>query len=133
MTARTGSSSDVSDAIAATNAEFQSAFARADAAGVGSCYTATAMLLPPGSDVVSGTDGIRNFWEGVMKLGIKAVRLETLEVEEHGDVAHEVGRFTLEGEGGQPADRGKYLVLWREDRGRWKIHRDIWNSSGPGV
>jgi ketosteroid isomerase-like protein len=132
MTARAPSSADVSDAIAATNREFQSAFAGGDAAGIASCYTSTAILLPPGSDVVSGTDGIRGFWEGVLKLGIKAARLETLEVEGHGDVAHELGRYTLEGEGGREVDRGKYLVLWREDRGRWKLHRDIWNSSGQG-
>ena len=66
-----------------------------------------------------------------MGMGIKAVRLETLEVESYGDAAHEVGRYTLEGEASQVMDRGKYLVLWRHEDGRWLPHRALWNSSGP--
>ena len=26
-------------------------------------------------------------------------------------------------------DRGKIMVLWKNDGGTWKMHRDTWNSS----
>jgi ketosteroid isomerase-like protein len=28
-------------------------------------------------------------------------------------------------------DRGKYIVVWKDEGGKWKLHRDIWNSSLP--
>ena len=31
----------------------------------------------------------------------------------------------------QVADQGKYIVLWPQVDGAWKLHRDIFNSSLP--
>jgi ketosteroid isomerase-like protein len=28
-------------------------------------------------------------------------------------------------------DQGKYIVIWKQDGGQWKLHRDIFNSSLP--
>jgi ketosteroid isomerase-like protein len=119
------------NAIAAANRIFMSAFARGDAAGLAALYTATAQLLPTHSEPVTGTQAIRTFWQTVIDMGIKEGTLETLELEDHGDTAHEVGRYTLRGEAGQVLDRGKYVVIWKREGGQWKLHRDIWNSSLP--
>jgi ketosteroid isomerase-like protein len=62
-------------------------------------------------------------------MGIKEAGLETVEVEGHGDTAVEVGKFTLKSEGGQVLDQGKYIVIWKQEEGQWKLHRDIFNSS----
>ena len=129
MATLTGSA--VRDEIAAANQRFMAAFARGDAAGVAACYTPDAQLFPSNSDVVQGLAAIEAFWRGVMGMGIAGARLETAEAEEHGDIAHEVGHYTLTAAGGQTADRGKYLVLWRRAGGQWKLHRDIWNTSVP--
>ena len=59
------------------------------------------------------------------------VQLEAVETEGYGDTASEVGKYTLEGEGGQVLDRGKYIVIWKQEEGQWKLHRDIFNSSQP--
>ena len=32
---------------------------------------------------------------------------------------------------GKHLDHGKYLVFYKKEGGRWKIYRDIWNSSMP--
>ena len=66
-----------------------------------------------------------------MDMGIKTVKLETTEVEGYGDTACEVGRYTLEGEGGQVLDQGKFLVIWKQEAGQWKLHRDMINTSMP--
>ena len=70
-------------------------------------------------------------WQAAMGMGIKEATLQTGEVEAHGDTAFEVGRFTLRGEGGHVLDQGKYIVIWKQEGGQWKFHRDIWNSSQP--
>jgi ketosteroid isomerase-like protein len=68
-----------------------------------------------------------------MDMGLKEAVLETLELEAHGDTAHEVGRYELKAAGGQVADAGKYLVIWKQESGTWKIHRDIWTTSRPAA
>ena len=129
MATLTGSS--VRDEIAAANQRFMAAFARGDAAGVAACYTADARLLPPNADTVEGPAAITTFWRGVMGMGVSGARLETQEAEGDRDTAYEIGRYTLTAGEGATADRGKYVVIWRREGGRWSIHRDIWNSSLP--
>jgi uncharacterized protein (TIGR02246 family) len=119
--------------IEAGNRRFMEAFGRSDAAAVARLYTANAQLLPAHSDFVAGTTAIQRFWQGVMDMGIKQAVLETLEVESYGKAAHEVGRYTLKTGGGQVADAGKYLVVWKTEGGAWKLHRDIWTTSRPAV
>jgi len=68
-----------------------------------------------------------------MDAGIKTVALETLEVEDFGDSASELGRYTLIGEGDQLIDKGKFLVVWKQDAGQWKLHRDMINTCMPAT
>jgi ketosteroid isomerase-like protein len=113
------------------NRRFMEAFGRGDAAGVARLYTARAQLLPAHSDFVDGTTAIQRFWQGAMDMGLKEAILETLEVEGHGETAHEIGRYTLKTGTGEVADSGKYLVVWKQEGGVWKLHRDIWTTSRP--
>ncbi|MDA2935246.1 SgcJ/EcaC family oxidoreductase [Acidobacteria bacterium AH-259-D05] len=120
------------DAIKAANEVWMSTFAQGDAGGMANLYTEGGQLLPTQSDVVSGRQAIQAFWQSVMDMGIKTVKLETVEAEGHGDTAIEVGRYTLSGEGGEVMDQGKYVVIWKQVEGQWKLHRDIWNTSVLG-
>jgi uncharacterized protein (TIGR02246 family) len=129
----TPSATDIREAIAAANQSLMATFARGDAAGVAAHYTANGQLLPPNSDAVGGRQAIQAFWQGAMDMGIKSVNLEIAEAEGHGETAHEVGRYTLQAEGGQVLDQGKYVVIWKREGGQWKLHRDIWNSSRPAA
>ena len=120
--------SDVRAQIEAANRGFMAAFAKGDAAAIAALYTSGSQVLPPNSDVVNGTEAVREFWQGAMALGLTGARLDTVEVEAAGDTAIEVGRYRLMA-GDNPADQGKYIVVWKNEGGRWKIHRDIWNTS----
>jgi uncharacterized protein (TIGR02246 family) len=124
-------SSELRAAIAASNQKFMDTFARGDAAGMARLYTSNGQLLPANSDFVTGSAAIERFWGGAMGMGIKSARLETVELEDHGDTALEVGKYSLGGEGGQTLDQGKYVVVWKTEGGEWKLHRDIWTSSMP--
>jgi len=87
------------------------------------------MLLPPGSDPMQGKEAIRDFWQGAMNMGVKEAKLEIMEVELQGDSIIEIGRYYLKGAGDEVMDRGKYLVIWKQEGGEWKLHKDIWNTS----
>lgn len=124
-------STDIRSDILACNKQFMDAFGRGDAAGLANLYTVGGQLLPPNSEVVAGRDAIRAFWKGAITSGLKDATLDTVEVEATGETAVEVGRYTLRGKGGQVADAGKYVVVWKTESGSWKLHRDIWNTNHP--
>ena len=121
----------LNDEIKSANRNFMETFGRADAEGMGRLYTNNGQLLPSNSDFITGTEGIQAFWQAVMDMGIKTAELETVELEGHGDTAIDIGRYTLGGDGGQVLDKGKYVVIWKQEGGQWKLHRDIWNTSMP--
>jgi uncharacterized protein (TIGR02246 family) len=127
------SSTEIRDAIAAAVEKFMAAFSRGDAAGCAALYTEQGQLLPPNSDVITGKQAIQTFWQNAMHMGITAAKLETAEVEGHGNTTNEVGTYILQGAGGQVLDMGKYVVIWKQEAGQWKLHRDIWNSSKPAA
>jgi uncharacterized protein (TIGR02246 family) len=125
--------SDTRREIESANAQFMSAFKRSDATAIGNLYTTGARLLPANSDFVRGTAAIRAFWQNVMNMGLRSASLETIEVESHGDTAIEVGRYRLLAAGDALIDHGKYIVVWKNDNGTWKLHLDIWTTSQPAA
>ncbi len=124
-------STKIREAIVAGNGNLMEAFNSGDAAGVAALYTAGGQLLPGNSDFVTGPQAIQEFWQGAMDMGINSVKLETIEVEGMGKSAYEVGKYQLFAEGDQMLDQGKYIVIWKQVEGEWKLHRDIWNTSMP--
>jgi uncharacterized protein (TIGR02246 family) len=121
----------VREAIASANENFMDTFSQGDAAGMADLYTEDGQVLPPNSDFVMGKEAIQSFWQALIDMGIKEVKLDIGEVEQQNDLAFEVSRFMLAGDEGQVLDQGKYIVVWKEEHGQWKLHRDIFNSSLP--
>ena len=126
---------DAATGIAETSERFEAAYNAGDAAGMAELYTEGGALLPPGAVRIDGREGIAALWQGYMDAGVRDLELETVEVEDHGDMATEVGTFTLtapDGNGGRITGHGKYIVLWRKgEDGVWRLHRDIWNDTPP--
>ena len=119
------------DAIVEANQQFMENVSSGNSAGLASLYTENGQLLPTNSDFVTGKQAIQEFWQGVIDMGIKSAKLETIEVEGVGNTAHEVGKYTLFADGGQMIDTGKYIIIWKQEEGIWKLHQDIWNTSMP--
>ncbi|TQV78566.1 YybH family protein [Denitrobaculum tricleocarpae] len=117
--------------IEAVDREFEAAMKAGNALGLAGVYTTTGQALPPNAATVSGKEDIAAFWQGAIDMGVTGVELESVELEELGDTAIQVGHFTLKTADGSVADNGKYIVIWKQEDGAWKWHRDIWNSSNP--
>jgi uncharacterized protein (TIGR02246 family) len=113
------------------NKQWSVAFSTGDNAALAAMYTPNAQLLPMHSEIVSGMEAIQQFWQGVIASGVKGATLTTIEVDEQGDTAYEVEKYELRGEGNKVLDHGKYVVVWKRGQGKWRLHRNIWNSNMP--
>jgi uncharacterized protein (TIGR02246 family) len=136
VAARAYAADDVDEArkgIAAGNDAFMQAVSKQDPSTLASLYTKDAIVLPPDAEMIVGSKtGIEALWKESLAGGLKAFKLETINVERSGDMAVETGRFSgkIAAEGKPEATvGGKYVVVWkRESDGTWKLHRDIWNA-----
>jgi ketosteroid isomerase-like protein len=109
-------------------AELVHAFERGDAARAASLYEPGARLLPPGAGVITGADAVLSFFEKRIAAGSDGGELETVRLDEYGDVAVEEGRYGRRA-GEQLLDSGKYLAVFRrQPDGTWRWVTDMWNS-----
>ena len=63
--------------------------------------------------------------------GYQDLRKDTTRVDVSGDMAMEIGRYTVsivKEDGSSTTDRGKYVAVWRR-LGAWRIVADCWCSS----
>ncbi|MFL6449669.1 MAG: YybH family protein [Bryobacteraceae bacterium] len=121
-------------AMASTNELFNSeVFGKRNFGALDDIYTAEARILPPGAEIITGRQAIRDFWSNlVQSANATSAVLKSVEVMPAGDSVVEIGRATLTVEPqGQPAAHVdvKYVVYWKQETGRWKWHIDIWNQN----
>ena len=88
-------------------------------------YTADGAIFPPGAGRLDGHEAIADYWQAVIEAGLSNLAITPSEVVVTGDTASDIG--TLTGSIGGQAISGKYFVLWKQEDGAWKMHRDIWN------
>ncbi len=133
LAATSSASAGVREDIEAALATFATAFNNGDGAAVAVLYTDDAALLPPGEARVNGRAAIQAYWQGAVDAGLTDIALQAVEVEEDGDMAYEVGGFSLAAPGENGAKvtvTGKYIIVWKKGAdGAWRLHRDIWNAN----
>ena len=115
--------------IAAVNRTFEEAVKNQDAGRLAECYTEDGIVMPPDAPFVRGRREIQQLWAAAFQqMGLAGLRLRTLDLDVVGNTACEVGEAELTLASG-PAT-AKYVVVWKQLGGRWRLHRDIWNMKG---
>lgn len=117
--------------IEATNAEFGDFIAKGDSVGIASLYTSDAKVMGGNMPAVSGRAAIQSTFAGLLSMGIGSGKLTTTEVWGINDLVAEEGTYTLTSKDGAEMDKGKYIVLWKMEDGKWKLFRDCFNSDLP--
>jgi ketosteroid isomerase-like protein len=121
----------VKAAIAASNAAFSASFSKGDSAAFVNCYTSDACINVTGMPRICGTPAIRSFFSGGYQMGMRGVALTTEEVMGGKDGVIETGKYEMFLANNVSVEKGKYVVMWKEENGKWKMHRDIWNADSP--
>jgi ketosteroid isomerase-like protein len=117
-------------AIADINAKFSDELRKGDSAALASHYSSEAYAMPPNSDPVP-KDKIVSVWGRAIRMGVKDIKLTTDDVTGNGEIAGETGNYEMYGDNNKLLDKGKYVVIWKNENGEWKSYRDIWNTSMP--
>ena len=121
------------EAIAAANKIFEAAHLKGDAAALAEQYTEDAQILWEDRAIISGRKKIEAEWARDMNGPGRKANLTTLEVEQHGDWAYETGKMLITAPDGKVIYDGKYICIWKREKGQWKIHRDIGNKNLPAA
>ena len=112
------------------NAKFVEEFKKGDSAGLASHYGQDAWLMMQGMEPIK-KEGIEAAWGRVIRMGVKSVKVNTVDVVGNADLLAETGMFELYGDNNKLLDKGKYVDVWKPENGGWKIYRDIGNSNMP--
>ena len=121
------------DALPTVYEAFADAIVRQDSSELATFYTTTAKVVAPGSEIVSGVEAISGYFDALFGLGVKRCSFEILDIDQHADIAVEIGRVTLFAEGDAEIDMLKYLVVWKCEDGKWLVHRDILTGDKPSA
>jgi ketosteroid isomerase-like protein len=119
-------------AIDASNAEFGNLVSKVDSVGLAALYTSDGKFMAPNMPAFSGKANIQSAFSGMFaETGPIDLKLTSNEVSGNEEMVSEVGSYSMTDKKGKEIDKGKYIVLWKMEDGKWKIHRDVFNSDMP--
>ncbi|HZQ22825.1 MAG TPA: SgcJ/EcaC family oxidoreductase [Terriglobales bacterium] len=124
---------DAESIIRERSQDFCTAFNTANYDQVAAIFAPDGVWMPPNHDLVQGAHAIERTMRRYGEGGYQDLRQETIRVEASGDMALEIGEYTIsirQPNGTTVADRGKYLKAWRR-MGTWSIVADSWSSNLP--
>jgi uncharacterized protein (TIGR02246 family) len=124
---------DVQSMIRNLAQDFVTSFNTGNYDQVAALYAEDGVFMAPHRDPAYGPKAVERLLRQIGEAGYEDLRLETIRVEAAGDLAMEIGRYTVgirQSDGTILADRGKYLKAWRR-LGAWLIVADCWSSNMP--
>src|ERR1700693_847432 len=124
---------DVQSTIRNLAQDFVTSFNTGNYDQVAALFAEDGVFMAPHHDPAYGPKAVERLLRQIGEAGYEDLRLETVRVESSGDLAMEIGRYSVavrQPDGTIVADRGKYLKAWRR-LGAWLIVADCWSGNLP--
>ncbi len=121
-------------AIAAANKQWMAYIAGSHADSLALVYATNARMMGAGTPTSVGREAIGRAFGEMLQAGAWTIELHTDSVFASGPLVVETGTWTSTFKPGPHAppipttDKGKYMVRWTRENGRWMIADDIYNS-----
>jgi len=93
------------------------------------------VLMSPQYEGAYGQKHVERLLRQLGESGYSDLRMETTRVDHSGDMAMELGRFSLvlrRADGAMIPEQGKYVRVWRR-LGAWLLMADCWNWTAPAA
>jgi ketosteroid isomerase-like protein len=110
---------------------FSEAIIKGDSVTAANLYASDANMFPPNMPKAENQQQIMNVLGAFARMGIKSFNLESTNVFGGPEYVIEEGKYTIGDGKGKNMDEGKFVVVWKQEDGKWKLYRDIWNSNMP--
>jgi uncharacterized protein (TIGR02246 family) len=124
---------DVESTIRGLTQDFNMNFNTGNYDQVANLFSSDAVFMAPHHESSVGPKAIERKLREFGEAGYQDLRLETTRVDYSGDMAMEMGRYSVSivrESGTNFTDQGKYLKVWRR-LGAWRIVADCWSSNLP--
>jgi ketosteroid isomerase-like protein len=98
-------------------------------------FAGDGVLMAPHYESANGPKAAERLLRQLSDAGYGDLRLETIRVERSGDMAMEIGRFSVvvrKADGTTVPERGKYVKVWRR-LGAWRLVADCWSGTPVAV
>jgi ketosteroid isomerase-like protein len=100
-----------------------------------SLFASDGVLMAPQREAAYGQKQVERLLRQLADAGYGDLRLETTRVDHSGDMAMELGRFSVvlrQADGTLVPERGKYVKVWRR-LGAWLVMADCWSRTAQTV
>jgi len=124
---------DVETTIRGLTQDYCTAFNTGNYDQVAALFASDGLYMAPCREPAQGPKAIEWLLLQFGERGYQDLRLETTRVDYAGDLAIEIGRYTMgihQPDGTTVADRGKFVHAWRR-LGAWLLVADSWSSNLP--
>ena len=116
-----------------TNKKFSQMMLDNDLEGMLSYYAENFISMPSYQPMLRSHDAMRESHKQQHEMGMKvtAFELTATDVILEGNIAIEIGTYTISmgmPEMGPIDDHGKYMNVWENQGGDWKLRADMWNT-----
>jgi len=110
--------------------EWETARNSGDAEAMAAIHTENAQVLPPDAPVVEGRAAIRTYFRNLFEQRAAPAVFDAREIVVFGSFAYRQGIYSVALPDGSTT-YGKFIQLWKNDDGVWRIHRQMWSRNGP--
>lgn len=117
--------------IEEANRNYMDILSKGDSVGLANCYTYDAKFMGPNSPAIEGRKNIQAVIAGFINSGATKLNLKINDLWGTEALLAEEGVMTLSTKEGKQLEKGKYIVLWKKEDGKWKLFRDFFNSDLP--
>ena len=111
--------------IDSINTKFSEQIMNGDSVALASHYAPDAELLFSNSEPIKGKD-IVTAWGSMIRSGTRNMIFTTTDLTGCDDFLIETGYYEIK-DNDNKVSKGKYVVVWKQQNGEWKLYRDIEN------
>ena len=117
--------------IEAKNRQFTDAHVTGDSAFLINIFTDDAKVFGPNAPVVVGRAAIAKLNAEYVQLGIHEMRETTTAFYGSAEYLVDEGTYYMRYGAANTVEEGKYINVWKQQGGEWRIHSNIWNTNAP--
>ena len=109
---------------------FSEYYTSANYEALANSYCRDGVILPPGADIIKGREDIKKRWILPEGVSVPYHKITPSEITVKEDWAYDIGYYegtTIQANGEKADFKGKYVIVWKNEEGDWKIYADAWN------